>query len=70
MVPAPSADPLDGVIPPAQLFDAPDGTRFLLVHQPCVLTHQEHAPIALAPGAYRVTRQREYTPEAIRTVAD
>ena len=34
------------------------------------LEHQEHAPIALAPGVYRVVRQREYSPQAIRNVAD
>jgi hypothetical protein len=32
--------------------------------------HQEHGPITLRPGKYRVIRQREYSPEAIRTVAD
>lgn len=66
----PASDPLGDVIPAAQLFDAPDGSRYLLVTRACTLTHQEHAPIALAPGAYRVVRQREYSPEAIRTVAD
>jgi hypothetical protein len=34
------------------------------------LKHQEHAPIPLVKGTYRVTRQREYSPEAIRNVAD
>ena len=32
--------------------------------------HQEHAPISVKRGIYRVTRQREYSPEAIRNVAD
>lgn len=59
-----------GSLPAAQFFEAPDGRRFLLVEQACVLTHQEHGPIALAPGAYEVVRQREYSPEAIRNVAD
>ena len=35
-----------------------------------VVTHQEHAEIILPAGNYRITRQREYTPEAIRNVAD
>lgn len=35
-----------------------------------VLRHEEHAPITIDKGAYRVTRQREYSPEAIRNVAD
>jgi hypothetical protein len=34
------------------------------------LTHDEHAAIALEPGVYRVRIQREYSPEAIRRVAD
>lgn len=38
--------------------------------QPAHLTHQEHATIVLPPGKYRVTKQREYSPEAIRNVAD
>lgn len=34
------------------------------------LRHEEHGTIPLEEGAYRVTRQREYSPEAIRNVAD
>jgi len=34
------------------------------------LTHDEHATIQLEPGVYEITRQREYSPEAIRNVAD
>jgi hypothetical protein len=47
-----------------------DGQTFLDVSAPTEVVHQEHAPIALAPGKYRVRRQREYSPEAIRNVAD
>ena len=43
---------------------------YLRVTQPVALRHEEHAAIGLAPGNYRVTRQREYSPEEIRTVAD
>jgi hypothetical protein len=57
-------------IPPAALFTEPDGTRVLIVDRPCNLTHHEHSTIPLAPGAYRIGRQREYSPEEIRTVAD
>ena len=32
--------------------------------------HEEHGPITLPPGAYRVQIQREYSPEEIRDVAD
>ncbi len=58
----------------ARLFDA--GTeRFLQVLVASILAHEEHAAIALEPGVYRVSKfgdgtQREYTPEAIRNVAD
>lgn len=34
------------------------------------VVHEEHATIPLEPGNYRVTRQREYSPEEIRNVAD
>lgn len=57
-------------IPPARLFESPDGERYLLVDRPCALTHEEHGRIELAPGAYRVVRQREYFPSEIRQVAD
>lgn len=35
-----------------------------------VVTHQEHSEIQLPAGNYRVTRQREYSPAAVRNVAD
>lgn len=65
-----AAQPETIELPPAQLFEEPDGRRFLFVERACMLTHQEHGSIALAPGCYEVTRQREYSPEAIRNVAD
>jgi hypothetical protein len=34
------------------------------------VTHEEHAKISLPRGRYRVTRQREYKPEAVHNVAD
>jgi hypothetical protein len=34
------------------------------------LTHQEHSTISIAPGKYQVVRQVEYTPEALKNVAD
>lgn len=34
------------------------------------VVHEEHGTIPLEPGIYRVVRQREYSPEAIRNVAD
>jgi hypothetical protein len=32
--------------------------------------HEEHGAITLSPGIYKILHQREYTPEAIRNVAD
>lgn len=37
---------------------------------PVALEHDEHDTVMVPPGAYRVIRQREYSPEAIRNVAD
>ncbi len=41
-----------------------------LVAKAVQLKHEEHSKIDLPAGNYRVVRQVEYTPEAIRTVAD
>lgn len=37
---------------------------------PAKVEHEEHAPIDLEPGVYRVLRQREYSPERSNYVAD
>lgn len=34
------------------------------------IVHEEHQPITLPRGIYRVWQQREYTPEKIRRVTD
>lgn len=34
------------------------------------VVHEEHAAISLSAGWYRVVRQREYVPGAVRVVAD
>ena len=58
-------------VKPATFWEMPSGDRILKVHSTgAVLRHEEHAPIKLGKGAYRVIRQREYTPEEIRYVAD
>jgi hypothetical protein len=44
--------------------------RFLVLAAQAILTHPEHASITLPAGSYQVRRQREYTPEAVRPVAD
>lgn len=35
-----------------------------------VIQHEEHGPITLPPGDYRIRIQREYSPEEIRRVVD
>lgn len=45
---------------------------YLLVHglDPVSLVHDEHDTLTIAPGTYKVIRQREYSPEGLRNVAD
>ena len=57
-------------VPAMQLFEEPGGLRLLVVRSPATLRHEEHGPIELAPDNYEVIRQREYSPGAIRNVAD
>lgn len=38
------------------------GERYLQVSAAVTLEHEEHGPIDIAPGAYRVVIQREYVP--------
>lgn len=52
------------------ILDQDGGAMFLSLIRDSVLTHQEHAPIDLDAGIYKVTIQREYSPEEIRRVAD
>lgn len=47
-----------------------NGDTFVQLTQPGRVTHEEHDPIALSPGTYKVVRQREYTPERIVRVSD
>jgi hypothetical protein len=54
------------------MLRAPDETVFLHVTKAAWLRHEEHAPIWVRPGRYRVVRQREYNPavKQHRVVAD
>lgn len=53
------------------LYRAANSDVFLQVAQPATLRHEEHEPIKVPPGIYRVVRQREYSPATVtRTVAD
>lgn len=44
--------------------------RFIQVLEQTALTHEEHAPLLLQPGVYRIPQQVEYTPREVRRVAD
>ena len=52
------------------LYRSKDGKRVIVADEGAVVEHQEHAPITLPPGRYEIIRQREYSPEEIRNVAD
>ena len=48
-----------------------DGILFVnVLAKTATIVHEEHRPITIPRGTYRVWMQREYTPEAIRQVAD
>ncbi|RZJ87807.1 MAG: hypothetical protein EOO60_11810 [Hymenobacter sp.] len=54
----------------AQLFTQGALTYLQVTAAKATLVHEEHRPIELPTGVYRVWQQREYTPTAIRTVLD
>ena len=54
----------------AEVYDH-NGVGYLrVVGDTALLVHDEHKPITLPRGTYRFWQQREYTPEAIRTILD
>jgi hypothetical protein len=54
----------------AEVWDA-RGTLYLDVRAAsATVIHEEHQPITLPRGVYRVWTQREYTPQAVRRVVD
>lgn len=58
------------IMEPEALLYSEGEHLFLEADGTVTLRHEEHAPIQIPRGLYRVTRQREYTPEAPRFVAD
>ena len=54
----------------ASMFSTEAGKRYIKVKEGAELTHEEHSTITPEPGIYEVVQQREYTPQAIRNVAD
>lgn len=54
----------------AELWEL-DGQLYLkVVAENARVVHEEHKPITLERGLYRVWKQREYTPERVRPVYD
>ena len=54
--------------PGARAFTSPAG-RLLVLPDGAELVHQEHAPVAVPPGIFRVVIQREYVPAPVRGLA-
>jgi hypothetical protein len=54
----------------AELFEHAGSLYLRVLADEAKLVHQEHGPIALPRGQYRVWQQREYSPQSIRPVRD
>ena len=54
----------------ADLYATSDGLYLHVRGDAATVVHEEHAPITLTSGFYRIWRQREYSPEEIRIVRD
>jgi hypothetical protein len=54
----------------AELYQENGQMYLRVVADHATLVHAEHGPIDLPRGDYRVWRQREYSPQAIRVVRD
>ena len=54
----------------AELYQFGEEMYLRIVAPLATLVHQEHGPISLPTGIYRVWRQREYSPREIRIVRD
>ncbi|HUY78510.1 MAG TPA: hypothetical protein VMV29_17190 [Ktedonobacterales bacterium] len=46
------------------------GDLYISAIESITIVHDEHGPVTLPPGVYRVWRQREYTPEDPRIIRD
>jgi hypothetical protein len=54
----------------AELFSVAGSLYLRVLAGQAVVVHQEHGPITLSKGEYRVWQQREYSPQSIRPVGD
>jgi hypothetical protein len=52
------------------ILEAPEGTLYLDLVEPTRVVHEEHDALTLGSGWWLVVRQREYTPDAVRTIRD
>jgi hypothetical protein len=52
------------------VFQNGDNLFLRVVADSARIVHQEHGPISLPRGLYRVWKQREYNPGAFRWVSD
>lgn len=44
--------------------------HYIVAPVPFQITHEEHATVEMPAGTFKVIRQREYSPETIRRIAD
>lgn len=58
------------IVEPVRFVEISQLERYIEAHAAFRVQHEEHATVDVPAGKYRVVRQREYTPEAIRVVAD
>lgn len=54
----------------AFLYEALTDLYLHVTAEQATVVHEEHHPIHLSSGYYRVWRQREYSPEEIRIIRD
>lgn len=54
----------------AALYQTHQGLFLEVYAEKATLVHQEHGPITLDRGIFRIWRQREYSPREIRVVRD
>jgi hypothetical protein len=54
----------------AELWQAGPTLFLSILAEQATVVHEEHGPIRLPRGLYRVWQQREYTPQVIRPVVD
>lgn len=58
------------VLEHAEVLEIGDGLYVRVGDEGVSIIHPDHATLELPPGDYRIQRQREYFPEAIRNVQD